>query len=381
MYQIRSCLRPVYQVLKDFDAKRFSYFNSRLSMDSPTRYLLASIVESSQDSIVSIDLNRVITSWNKGAEELYGYRADEAIGRPLEMVMLPEDIQGLIDKVQDIIDEITVPVYETIRLHKNGKQAELEILLSPVRNGKGEVVGISTVARDITVRKMQEKQKDDFIAVASRELKTPVTVISAYTQLLQDRLQTVEDEESRLMIGKLAGQVEKLAGLIGILLDTTKLAAGEMLLNLEELNLNDLIDEQVEIFSLLLARCRIDFKPGAIKKVMADRKLITRVISNIISNAGKYSPSGGMIIIATKSIGEHVEISVQDFGVGIPVSEQTNIFGRYFRVNASDVTAASGLGLGLYISVGILQQHGGNIRVESKEGSGSTFFITLPYSA
>ncbi|HTG57214.1 MAG TPA: HAMP domain-containing sensor histidine kinase, partial [Niabella sp.] len=254
-------------------------------------------------------------------------------------------------------------------------------LLSPVRNGKGEVVGISTVARDITVRKMQEKQKDDFIAVASHELKTPVTVISAYTQLLQDRLQTVEDEESRSMIGKLAGQVEKLAGLIGVLLDTTKLAAGEMLLNLEELNLNDLIDEQVEIFSLLLARCRIEFKPGAIKKVMADRKLITRVISNIISNAGKYSPSGGMIIIATRSIGEHVEISVQDFGVGIPVSEQYNIFGRYFRVNASDVTAASGLGLGLYISVGILQQHGGNIRVESKEGSGSTFFITLPYPA
>lgn len=349
-------------------------------MDSATRYLLASIVESSQDSIVSIDLNRVITSWNKGAEELYGYKANEAIGRPLEMVMLPEDIQGLIDKVKDIIGEITVPLYETIRLHKNGKLAELEILLSPVRNGRGEVVGISTVARDITVRKMQEKQKDDFIAVASHELKTPVTVISAYTQLLQDRLQIVEDEESRSMIGKLAGQVEKLVGLIGVLLDTTKLAAGEILLNLEELNLNDLIDEQVEIFSLLLTGCNIQFKPGSIKNVMADRKLITRVISNIISNAGKYSPSGGDIIITTKNVGRYAEISVQDFGVGIPVDEQSKIFGRYFRVNASNINAAAGLGLGLYISVGILQQHGGNIRVESKEGAGSTFFITLPYT-
>lgn len=87
-------------------------------MNSQTRYLLASIVESSQDSIVSIDLNCVITSWNKGAEELYGYKATEAIGKPLEMVMLPGDIQGLIKKVKNIIDEVTVPLYETIRLHK-----------------------------------------------------------------------------------------------------------------------------------------------------------------------------------------------------------------------------------------------------------------------
>lgn len=348
-------------------------------MNSQTRYLLASIVESSQDSIVSIDLNCVITSWNKGAEELYGYKATEAIGKPLEMVMLPGDIQGLIKKVKNIIDEVTVPLYETIRLHKNGKQAELEILLSPVRDDKGQIVGISTVARDITIRKMQEKQKDDFIAVASHELKTPVTVISAYAQLLRDRVQVLEDVEGREMIAKLAGQVDKLVALIGVLLDTTKLAAGEILLNLEALDLNDLIAEQVEMFSLLLTKCNIQFKPGDIKNVVFDRKLITRVVSNIISNAGKYSTSGGDIIITTNSVGTSVEIGVQDFGIGIPVGEQSKIFERYFRVNGSEMAAVSGLGLGLYISVGILRQHGGNIRVESKEGEGATFFISLPY--
>lgn len=226
---------------------------------------------------------------------------------------------------------------------------------------------------------MQEKQKDDFIAVASHELKTPVTVISAYAQLLRDRVQVLEDVEGREMIAKLAGQVDKLVALIGVLLDTTKLAAGEILLNLEALDLNDLIAEQVEMFSLLLTKCSIQFKPGDIKNVVVDRKLITRVVSNIISNAGKYSTSGGDIIITTNSVGTSVEIGVQDFGIGIPVGEQSKIFERYFRVNGSEMAAVSGLGLGLYISVGILRQHGGNIRVESKEGEGATFFISLPY--
>src|SRR5688572_20813697 len=101
------------------------------------KYFLAAIVESSQDSIVTIDLNRVITSWNKAAEQLYGYKANEVIGKPLAMVMLPEDIINLIENVNKITHEITVPIYETVRLHKNGKMADLQIALSPVRNAKG----------------------------------------------------------------------------------------------------------------------------------------------------------------------------------------------------------------------------------------------------
>ncbi|UYQ95607.1 PAS domain S-box protein [Chitinophaga horti] len=127
-------------------------------INSQEQYLLASIVESSQDSIVTIDLDRVVTSWNKGAENLYGYTADEVIGRPLAMVMLPKDVADLIDKVDDIIDEITVPVYETVRLHKSGREVEMEIFLSPVRDASGRVRGVSTIARDISARKLQELQ-------------------------------------------------------------------------------------------------------------------------------------------------------------------------------------------------------------------------------
>lgn len=123
--------------------------------------------ESEQGSIVTIDLNRMITTWNKAAKHLYGYEAGEVIGKPLEMVMLPKDIVDLIEKVKKISHEIAIPIYETVRVHKNGKQADLQIALSPVRNSSGTVIGISTIARDITEAKLHEQLKDEFIAVAS----------------------------------------------------------------------------------------------------------------------------------------------------------------------------------------------------------------------
>lgn len=201
-------------------------------MTKEARYLLASIVESSQDSIVTIDLNRIVTSWNKSAESLYGYTAEEAVGQPLSMVMLPADIKDLIEKVDKIVDQLTVPMYETIRVHKNGRQADLEILLSPVRDALGQVVGVSTVDRDITVRKMQEQQKDEFISIASHELKTPVTSIKAYAEVILEHFEDSGDEVSASLIRKLDVQVDRLIDLIRTLLDTTKLVAGEVLLHL-----------------------------------------------------------------------------------------------------------------------------------------------------
>lgn len=348
-------------------------------MNTAKQYLLASIVESSQDSIVTIDLNRIITSWNKGAEDLYGYSAGEVIGKPLSMVMLPTDIQDLIDKVDKIVQELVVPIYETVRVHKNGKQADLEILLSPVRNLQGEVIGISTLARDISLRKMQEKQKDDFIAVASHELKTPVTSIKAYTQLLQEQLKSSGEEIAVSMVEKLDAQIDRLIGLIGTLLDTTKLAAGEILLHKEVFDLNQLIKEQIDTFTIISVKHHFNFNAGDIKPVYADKKLIGRVITNIISNAYKYAPDRSEIIVSSTETENGVEVSIRDFGVGIPDELQSRIFDRYFRIANPATAKASGIGLGLYITAEIVRQHGGQMRVTSKEGSGATFYFTLPY--
>ena len=348
-------------------------------MSNEARYLLASIVESSQDSVVTIDLDRIITSWNKGAEHLYGYTAEEVIGRPLSIVMLPKDIEDLIRKVNDIIFEITVPIYETVRVHKNGRHTDLEIMLSPVRDPEGRVVGVSTIARDITLRKLHEHQKDEFISIASHELKTPVTGIKAYAEIILDHFERSGDKAAAAIIKKLCGQVDRLADLVGSLLDTTKLTAGELPLERELFDLNTLIREQLDVFMLVSAKDRYVFRSCELAQVYADRKLIGQVLTNLISNAAKYSPEGGEIIITTTATADGAAVSVQDFGIGIPAGVKDKVFDRYFRVSEPQVSAVAGVGLGLYITAGIIRQHGGTISVESEEGKGSTFRFTLPY--
>ncbi len=201
-----------------------NFTNDNGSNSDQAKFFLAAIVESSQDSIVSIDLNRVITSWNKGAEILYGYRSEEVIGKPLEVILLPKDVVELIHNVDRIKNDVSVPIYETVRLHKNGKSADLQIALSPVRNSSGTVIGISTIARDITEAKLQQQLKDEFIAVASHELKTPVTSIKAYTEILVQKFKDSADENSFSVMEKLNQQIDRLIELITTLLDTTKLS-------------------------------------------------------------------------------------------------------------------------------------------------------------
>jgi two-component system sensor histidine kinase VicK len=348
--------------------------------EQDAKYFLAAIVESSQDSIVTIDLNRVITSWNKAAEDLYGYKSDEVIGNHLEMVMLPKDIVDLIEKVEKISHEISVPIYETVRLHKNGKEADLQIALSPVRNLSGEVIGISTIARDITVAKLQEQLKDEFIVVASHELKTPVTSIKGYAQILVARFKDLPDAKSFSMLTKLDRQIDRLIELINTLLDTTKLAAGDFLLNIQSFDLSSLIEEQIEVIQRVSPNHQIIFEGEKSRIVLADRKLIGQAILNFISNAVKYSPGGQKVIVSltetTHAYG--VKVSVQDFGVGIPTGLNHKIFERYFRVNDPRGASISGMGLGLYITAHIIHQHGGKLNVDSKEGMGSTFSFELP---
>ncbi|MGN6492024.1 MAG: sensor histidine kinase [Agriterribacter sp.] len=352
--------------------------NEEKQKQHEAKYLLASIIESSQDSIVSIDLNRVITSWNKGAEDLYGYSAAQAIGKSLEMVMLPQDIVDLIGKVDKISHEIVVPLYETVRLHKNGKEADLQIALSPIRDSSGKVVGISTIARDITEVKLQEQLKDEFIAVASHELKTPVTSIKAYTDLLIEKFENSQDEAMFLLTTKLGAQVDRMIQLIRTLLDTTKLAGGEMLLSIEEFDLSTLIKEQIEPLQLVSPRHQIMCENEEVCNMAADRKLIGQVINNLLTNAVKYSPKGGKVIVSIEQTTQEVRVNVQDFGIGIPDGLSHKIFERYFRVNSSQTSPTPSIGLGLYIIAKIIDQHGGKIFVESVNGEGSTFSFLIP---
>lgn len=174
------------------------------------------------------------------------------------------------------------------------------------------------------------------------------------------------------------GTVERLTSLIGDLLDTTNIVESEMSLKMQNFDINELIVERVEELKRISKNHKFVVKLDKAKDIKADRERIEQVLTNLLSNAIKYSPAGGDIIITSKAIKKGVKVSVQDYGIGIPENMINNIFDRFFRIANPQINTYPGMGLGLYISAGIVERHGGSISVESEEGKGSTFYFTIP---
>jgi PAS domain S-box-containing protein len=231
---------------------------------------------------------------------------------------------------------------------------------------------------DVTKRKELERQKDEFLAIASHELKTPVTSLKAYGQVLQMIFEQKKDEMAVSALQKMDAQINKLTNLIGDLLDVTKIQSGKLMLQEEEYNFNDLVNEVTDQLQLTTRNHTIIKQLEDCGNIYGDRERIGQVLTNIISNAIKYSPDSNKIIIKTEPGKKDVTVYVQDFGVGIAKSKQDKVFEQFFRVSGEMENTFPGLGLGLYISSEIIKRHNGKIWVDSKEGEGSTFGFTIP---
>jgi signal transduction histidine kinase len=231
---------------------------------------------------------------------------------------------------------------------------------------------------DITHQKNLEQQKEEFISIASHELKTPVTSIKTYVEIMHQQFLQQKDERSAALIQKLDAQVDRLTDLIKDLLDTSKISEGQLPLHLEEFDLNGLISERVEELQRLTQKHTIRFSTGTVLPVTADRERLGQVLTNLVSNAIKYSPEGGEIVITSEGIKNGVKVSVKDHGIGIPQDMLRKVFDRFFRIGNPQIFTYPGMGLGLYITAGIIQRHGGTIFADSTPGEGSLFTFTLP---
>ena len=226
---------------------------------------------------------------------------------------------------------------------------------------------------------MLEKQKDEFIGVASHELKTPVTSIKAYTQILYEIFKEKEDEYSADLLLKMEGQVDRLTDLIKELLDVTKITEGQLPYKREKYDMNDLIKEVAHEMQLSTKKHKIVLKLTKTKPVFGDRNKTSQVIINLLSNAIKYSPEAHEVIISLKGSANEVTVCVQDFGIGISKEMQKKLFNRFFRVTDEVASTFAGLGLGLFISSEIVKNQNGQIWVESTPKKGSSFCFSLPY--
>ena len=221
-------------------------------------------------------------------------------------------------------------------------------------------------------------RREEFFSIASHELKTPVTSLKAYTQLLLMDAEKSMDMQHKTMLERMDIQINKLTFLINDLLDISKIENGQLVFNKELFVLNDLVLEIISDMQPISINQEIIFKNNEAVSVCADRERIRQVISNFISNAIKYASGGKKIIISIEKQGHKAICSVQDFGKGISQGEFDNIFERFYRVSGPNLNTYPGLGLGLFICKEVIEKHGGKIGLKSESGKGSTFFFELP---
>ena len=231
---------------------------------------------------------------------------------------------------------------------------------------------------DITDIKQDEERKNTFVGMVSHELKTPLTTILAYIQMLKSRDTEGRSEFETRALDKTEAQLVRMRSLVDGFLNVSRLEVGKIFLHKETFVLPELIQEMIDESNVATTTHPITFHPCLPLRVRADRIKIGNVVSNLISNAMKYSTRGKPITIVCRHIDEHMEVSVQDEGIGLHPQDIHKLFTRFYRVENNRTANISGFGIGLYLCAEIVERHGGRIWVYSEVNKGSTFYFTLP---
>lgn len=356
---------------------------------------LAAIVESTDDAIVSKDLNGTITSWNRGAELLFGYSAEEMIGEsilrliPLDRVTEEADILGRIRRAEK------VDHFETVRRRKDGSLVDVSVTVSPIRDPEGTVIGASKIARSITDRRLAEKvlldanlRRNEFLAMLGHELRNPLAAIR--TSLAVIRTSRCDTETAAAAGDVVERQVVQLGRLVDDLLDADRITRGRLNVQPGPILLSAALVDAVNAVRPRMDRCGQTLEVSMPREAItlhADATRLGQILGNLLDNASKFTGKGGTITLdATRE--EHsggaasVHIRVRDTGIGLAPDQLSRIFELFTQVDTSLERSVSGLGIGLPLVKALVEKHGGHVTVSSPGlGLGSEFTVTLPASA
>lgn len=368
-----------------------------------TSRLLASIVESSDDAIISKDLNGIISSWNRGAEHVFGYKADEVIGKPVTILMPQE----LYDEEEQILTSIregrSLDHYETVRLRKDGKLIDISLTISPIRDETGKIVGASKIARDITEEKRADQErarllererlareeaeaanrlKDEFLATLSHELRNPLNVVIGYSEILRRS----DDVANSTFVSRAADVIRRNAlaqsQLVSDLLDLSRLQMGKLAINQHPVSLLTIITDAIETVKAEAEAKHIALKLNANHDpfmVDGDPVRLGQIAWNLLNNAVKFTGSGGEITITLEAAGTGAQFVVEDTGQGIAPEFMPYVFEIFRQGDASSSRRQGGLGIGLALVKQLVELHGGVVRAESDGvGCGAKFRVWLP---
>jgi PAS domain S-box-containing protein len=348
---------------------------------------LAAIVESSHDAIVSKTLDGVILTWNQGAEWLFGYTAEEAVGRPVTLIIPPERL----DEERVILDRLKrgerLEHYETVRVAKDGRRIDLSLTVSPIRDLEGRIIGASKVARDVTEQKKvlaaleeADRSKGDFLALLAHELRNPLAPLCTGLEVI--RLASGDPDTMAKSWAMMNRQLSHMVRLIDDLLDVARIGRAKLELRRSRVLLADVVSSAVETARPAIEEAGHELTISLPKESVhldADLTRLAQVFGNLLNNSAKFTERGGQIWLTATRHGDRVSVAVRDTGVGIPAQLLPTVFDMFSQADRSLERSTGGLGIGLALVKGLVEAHGGTVEAESRgSGKGSTFTVRLP---
>jgi PAS domain S-box-containing protein len=369
---------------------------------------LAAVVECSDDAIVTKTLDGTITTWNPGAERIFGYTAQEIVGKPITVLIPPDRVDEELSILARLKRGERIDHYETIRRTRDGTLLNVSLSVSPLRDASGRIIGASKIARDITRQKRAEealrdlyaagqreiasrqraeaalrdtdRRKDEFLATLAHELRNPLAPIRQAALISKSAAAT--DAQKRWSHDVISRQVQHMSLLLDDLLDISRITRGTLELRTEMTELAAVVDAAVETARPAIDAKRHEFTlelPSEPVLFAGDPLRLAQVLSNLLTNAAKYTdPQGRIRLHATSDAGQ-VTITISDTGVGIPHDALTRVFAMFSQVKSSQDRAEGGLGIGLALAKGLVELHGGSIEARSPGiGRGSDFVVRLP---
>ena len=385
----------VVLIFRDVTAQRRAHY---------ARERLAAIVEHSGEAIATKNLDGIIQTWNASAEKLFGYKADEIIGKSVTTIVPPERLPEEEEILSRLRRGLSAERLETVRITKDGRRIPVSLTVSPLKDSDGNVIGVSKLIQDITDRQRIEEQrqqllvrerslrtqaesagrmKDEFLATVSHELRTPLNAILGWATTL-NRTQ-LDDLTERRGMEAIERNARAQAQLIEDLLDVSRIISGKMRLDVKPVVLTPIVEAAIDAVrpaaDAKSIRLEMVINPDA-NHLRADEGRLQQIIWNLLSNSIKFTPAGGFVQVKIKRTPMMAEITVSDTGEGIEPEFLPFVFDRFQQADSSVTRRHGGLGLGLAITRHLVEMHGGTVEAQSEgEGHGATFTVKLPMQA
>jgi len=348
--------------------------------------MLGAIVASSDDAIISKNLDGIVQTWNAGAERLFGYTAEEMIGCPITRIIplgRQSEEPALLERLRR---GERIEHFETVRLRKDGRQIDISLTVSPMRNSQGIIIGASKVARDITDRKQAEadlreadRRKDEFLATLAHELRNPLAPIRNSLHIL--RMTACSDPAAERVCEMMERQVNHMVRLVDDLMELSRITRGLIELRKDHTDLASIVRMAVETSKPLIAAADHELTisiPDEPLPLYVDGVRLSQVFANLLNNAAKYTEPKGHVWLTGRLEGSEVVVSVRDNGIGISAEQLPVVFEMFMQADRSNSRSQGGLGIGLTLVRKLVEMHGGTITAHSDgAGQGSEFVVRL----